>query len=93
MAARGKEMTAEISVASFFWEKLPCLSCGTVNAYQPGAATQACACGKAISLWDAFAALPPAPDCLENPKHHRHPDWIEQWEDLELRGPITQAGL
>lgn len=24
-------------------------------------------------------------DCLENTKSHRHPDWIEQWEEVERR--------
>ena len=24
-------------------------------------------------------------DCLENPKSHRHPDWIEQDESLSLQ--------
>jgi hypothetical protein len=24
-------------------------------------------------------------ECLENPKRHRHPDWIEQWETVEQR--------
>jgi predicted amidophosphoribosyltransferase len=24
-------------------------------------------------------------DCLENPKSHKHPDWIEQWEIAERK--------
>ncbi len=88
-------MTIEISITSFFWGKLPCPGCGTVNAYQPGDEGQTCACGMAISLWDYIGVSPSARsyDCCENPKHHRHPDWIEQWEELELLGPITPAGL
>ena len=77
----------EISITSFFWEKLPCLHCGKVNVYQPGVKGQVCACGKAMSIWDYLAVSPSAPsyDCLENPKNHRHPDWIEQEEELKLR--------
>jgi len=88
-------MTIEISITSFFWEKLTCPGCGTVNAYQPHTEGQICACGKAISLWDYIGVSPSAPGhhCLENPKGHRHPDWIEQWEELELRDWITPAGL
>ena len=29
-------------------------------------------------------------DCLENPKG-RHPDWIEQWEEIELKEVINAA--
>jgi len=97
MAARGQVMTMEISITSFFWERLLCLNCGMVNAYHPGAEGQTCACGKVISLWDYLGVSPSTPSyyCCENPKHHRHPDWIEQWEELELLGPDhgARAGI
>jgi len=61
-------------------------------------------CGHLFTAWDVYTSVTPAIEqaivlvldpfaCCENPKHHRHPDWIEQWEELELGGPIIPAGL
>ena len=34
-------------------------------------------------LFNLAAKLPSEPDCLENPKGHKHPDWIEDQEFLD----------
>ena len=36
-------------------------------------------------LFNLAQKLPSDPDCLENPKGHKHPDWIEQEEEERLR--------
>jgi hypothetical protein len=62
------------------------------------------ACGHLFTAWDVYSSVTPAVEqvivcepepfeCCENPKRHRHPDWIEQWEELDLRSWITPAGL
>ena len=53
-------------------------------------------CGHRFTAWDVFSSITPAVgqritlvlepfECLENPKSHRHPDWIEQEEEMKLR--------
>jgi len=53
------------------------------------------ACGHGFTAWDVYSSVTPVIkrtiilvlepfECLENPKRHRHPDWVEQLEEWEL---------
>jgi hypothetical protein len=90
MAARGEEMIFNCTCPK-------CLHHIQITASKSGFPLHTCPdCGHQFTAWEVYSSITPAvesvvalvarsADCLENPKSHRHPDWIEQWEALELR--------